>query len=283
LYCHYDVQPVSDGWNTPAWQLTPKDGRWFGRGSADCKGNVIAHLTALRALGGGDFPIGVKLVAEGSEEQGTGGLEDFVPQNAELLAADAILVCDTGNFQLGTPTLTTSLRGVVIVELVVRTLEGPMHSGMYGGGAPDALQALIWMVASLRDEHGDTTVRGLDNTQSWSGIAYPAARFRTDARVLDGVDLVGTGTVGDMLWARPALTVLSIETPFVDGRCRRSRPRPGPGSASGSPRESRPGRRKLRLSLISRRSCRGMRASRSRPRAAAIRSKVRPRARRSMR
>jgi cysteinylglycine-S-conjugate dipeptidase len=96
LYCHYDVQPPldEDAWETPAFELTERDGRWFGRGSADCKGNIVMHLIALRALGGGDFPVGVKLIAEGSEEQGTGGLEEFVPLNADLLRADAILICE---------------------------------------------------------------------------------------------------------------------------------------------------------------------------------------------
>ncbi len=90
LYCHYDVQPPlgEDLWTAPIWELTERDGRWYGRGSADCKGNIVMHLTALRALrqaNGGGFPCGVKLICEGSEEQGTGGLEEFVPPNADLL------------------------------------------------------------------------------------------------------------------------------------------------------------------------------------------------------
>ncbi|HLK00364.1 MAG TPA: M20/M25/M40 family metallo-hydrolase, partial [Streptosporangiaceae bacterium] len=105
LYCHYDVQPPLDeaAWLTPPWQLTERDGRWYGRGAADCKGNIVTHLTALRALGP-DLPVGVVLVAEGSEEQGTGGLEQFVPANPDLLRADAILVGDCGNFEAGVPT-----------------------------------------------------------------------------------------------------------------------------------------------------------------------------------
>src|SRR5262245_6693026 len=111
LYAHYDVQPPLDesAWKTPPFKLTEKSGRWFGRGAADCKGNILMHLTALRALGD-DIPVNLKLVVEGSEEQGTGGLEDFVPKNAELLRADAILVCDTGNASVGVPAATVSLR-----------------------------------------------------------------------------------------------------------------------------------------------------------------------------
>ena len=104
LYAHYDVQPPLDeqAWRTPPFALTQRDGRWYGRGAADCKGNIVMHLTALRALGD-DIPVNLKLVVEGSEEQGTGGLEDYVPGHADQLRADAILVCDTGNAAVGEP------------------------------------------------------------------------------------------------------------------------------------------------------------------------------------
>jgi cysteinylglycine-S-conjugate dipeptidase len=218
LYCHYDVQPPLDAaaWRTPVWELTERDGRWYGRGSADCKGNIVTHLTALRALGP-DLPLGVILVAEGSEEQGTGGLERFVEANPDLLRADAILVCDSGNFAVGVPTLTETLRGNVNVIVTIQTLAGPMHSGMFGGAAPDALAALIHLLATLRDEHGDTTVAGLPNDQRWEGVQYPEDQFRADAGVLGGVELTGGGSVADMLWARPALTVLGIDAPPVVG------------------------------------------------------------------
>ncbi|APE33047.1 dipeptidase [Nocardia mangyaensis] len=218
LYCHYDVQPPldDDAWHTPVWTLTEKDGRWYGRGAADCKGNIVTHLTALRAIGP-DFPIGIKVVSEGSEEQGTGGLEKFVVANPDLLTADAILVADCGNFAVGVPTFTQTLRGFVNVVITVRTLAGPMHSGMFGGPAPDALAAMIQLLASLRDAEGNTTIDGLTNDQRWTGAQYPPADFRADAEVLDGVDLIGGGTVSDMLWARPALTVLGMDVPAVVG------------------------------------------------------------------
>lgn len=218
LYFHHDVQPPLDeeAWQTPVWELTERDGRWYGRGAADCKGNIAMHLTALRALGD-DLPVNVKIVGEGSEEQGTGGLEAFVPQNAALLRADAILVCDAGNVAVGQPSVTTSLRGLANVWVTVRTLGSPMHSGMFGGAAPDALAALIHMLATLRDAEGNTTIRGLDSTQGWIGADYPADQFRQDANVLEGVDLIGGGRVSDMLWARPAATVLGIDCPPVVG------------------------------------------------------------------
>lgn len=219
LYCHYDVVPplAENDWETPPFELTERsDGRWYGRGAADCKGNVVAHLTALRALGD-ELPVGVKMIAEGSEEQGTGGLEALIGEDPALLAADAMIVCDTGNFEPGLPTLTTTLRGAANLIVGVRTLRGPLHSGVFGGAAPDALAALIQMLAGLRDADGDTTIDGLPESPRWEGIDYPPARFRQDAGLLDGVGITGTGTVAEMLWARPALTVLGIDAPTVAG------------------------------------------------------------------
>ncbi len=218
LYCHYDVQPPlgEDEWESPPFELVERDGRWYGRGTADCKGNVVAHLTALRALGE-ERGCGVKFIAEGSEEQATGGLEKFVPTAAELLAADAIVIGDTGNIAVGVPTLTTTLRGVVILDVTVSTLEGAVHSGMFGGPAPDALVALTQMLASLHDERGNVTIDGLRSDQSWDGVEYPADRFRSDAGLLEGVELAGDGSVADMVWARPSVTVLGIDCPPVVG------------------------------------------------------------------
>lgn len=218
LYAHYDVQPPldEDAWRTPPFELTEVNGRWYGRGACDCKANILMHLTALRALDG-DVPVNLKLVVEGSEEQGTGGLEALVPQEPELFRADAILVCDTGNAAVGRPAVTVSLRGMVNVVVSVEALKSELHSGMFGGAAPDALAALIAMLASLRDGRGNTTIHGLDNTQTWSGAPYPPEQFQGDAGVVDNAALLGDGSVSDMLWARPAVTVLGIDCPPVVG------------------------------------------------------------------
>ncbi|MFC8923271.1 dipeptidase [Cellulosimicrobium sp. NPDC057127] len=218
LYAHYDVQPPLDdaAWRTPPFELTEVDGRWYGRGAADCKGNVVMLLTALRALGD-DVPVNLRLVVEGSEEQGTGGLEQFVPGHADLLRADAILVCDTGNAAVGEPAVTVSLRGMVNVVVDVVALPSELHSGMFGGPAPDALAALVSVLASLRDDKGDTTVVGLDRSQTWTGAPYDPEAFRRDAGVTPEESLLGSGTVSDMLWARPALTVLGVDCPPVVG------------------------------------------------------------------
>jgi acetylornithine deacetylase/succinyl-diaminopimelate desuccinylase-like protein len=220
LYCHYDVQPPlgEDVWKAPVWELTERDGRWYGRGAADCKGNIVAHLPALRALqSNGGLPCSVRLICEGSEEQGTGGLEAFVPVNADLLRADAILVADTGNVAVGIPTLTTTLRGMTSVDLTLTALSSAVHSGMFGGPAPDPVLGLIRMLATLHDEHGNTTIDGLDTTQRWQGAEYPVDQFRQDANVLDGVALLGDGSVADLLWARPSVSVLGIDVPPVVG------------------------------------------------------------------
>ncbi|MEV8420944.1 dipeptidase [Streptomyces niveus] len=220
LYAHYDVQPPLDesAWASPPFELTERDGRWYGRGAADCKGGFVMHLLALRALkAAGGVPVGVKVIVEGSEEQGTGGLERYAEEHPELLAADTIVIGDTGNFRVGLPTVTATLRGMTMLRVQVDTLEGNLHSGQFGGAAPDALAALIQLLASLRSEDGSTTVDGLAADADWDGLAYPEADFRKDAKVLDGVGLIGRGTVADRVWARPAVTVVGIDCPPVVG------------------------------------------------------------------
>ncbi|MFE7131792.1 dipeptidase [Streptomyces sp. NPDC057638] len=220
LYAHYDVQPPldEDAWVSPPFELTDRDGRWYGRGAADCKGGFIMHLLALRALKAtGGVPVGVKVIVEGSEEQGTGGLERYAEAHPELLTADAMVIGDSGNFREGLPTVTATLRGMTMVRVEVDTLAGNLHSGQFGGAAPDALAALIRVLDSLRTEDGSTVVDGLAADQSWSGLQYDEEDFRRDAKVLDGVELIGSGSVADRIWARPAVTVLGIDCPPVVG------------------------------------------------------------------
>ncbi|MDQ0829269.1 acetylornithine deacetylase/succinyl-diaminopimelate desuccinylase-like protein [Streptomyces achromogenes] len=220
LYAHYDVQPPLDeaAWTSPPFELTERDGRWYGRGSADCKGGVVMHLLALRALkANGGVPVTVKVIVEGSEEQGTGGLERYAEEHPDLLTADAVVIGDAGNFRVGLPTVTSTLRGMTMLRVRVDTLEGNLHSGQFGGAAPDALGALIRVLDSLRAEDGSTTVDGLTDDSRWEGLQYDEAQFRKDAKVLDGVGLIGSGTVADRIWARPAVTVLGIDCPPVVG------------------------------------------------------------------
>ena len=217
LYAHYDVQPAGpeDLWHTKPFEPTERDGRLYGRGAADDKSGVVMHAGALLALGD-DCPVGVKVLIEGQEEAGAGGIEQFVHANAELLKADVIVISDVGNYALGVPTLTTSLRGMAALDLEVATLEGAVHSGMFGGPAPDALIALCRMIATLHDDKGDVAVTGL-KTMDYDGAPYDEAAFRTDAGVLDGVDLVGSGSVADRLYGKASINVIGIDAPKVDG------------------------------------------------------------------
>ena len=170
------------------------------------------------------MPFNLKLVVEGSEET-TGALESFVPGHADLLRADAILIGDAGNAAVGHPAVTVSLRGVADVAVHVQTLASELHSGLFGGAAPDALAALVAMLATLRDAHGNTTVRGLESTQTWPGAPWPPEMFRADAGVLGGVSLLGDGTVADMVWSRPAVTICGIDCPPVLGSAAAITPR----------------------------------------------------------
>ena len=174
LYAHYDVQPAGrrSAWTSPPFEPTDRDGRLYGRGAADDKSGIVMHAGALLALGE-DCPVGVKVLVEGQEEAGGAGSRSSSRANAELLGADVIVIGDVGNYALGVPTLTTSLRGMAALDVEIETLEGAVHSGMFGGPAPDALVALSRMIASLHDEAGDVAVKGL---ATWSTAALTTTR-----------------------------------------------------------------------------------------------------------
>ncbi|WP_018177655.1 M20/M25/M40 family metallo-hydrolase [Jongsikchunia kroppenstedtii] len=219
LYSHHDVQPAGpiEQWGSDPFILTERDGRpgqptrWYGRGSADCKGNLVAHLAALRAVDLDAVPFGLRIVIEGSEEAGGEGLDHLVQTRPDLFAADIILIGDTGNVAAGVPTLTTSLRGVANLKVSVETLDAEVHSGQFGGAAADALAALIAGLASLRGPDGETTIDGLTADQSWSGATYSVDQFRADSTTRDGVDVLGVPA--DRVWAQPAATVIGIDAP----------------------------------------------------------------------
>ena len=217
LYAHYDVQPAGpeEAWESKPFEPAERGGRLYGRGAADDKSGVVMHAGALLALGD-DCPVGVKVLIEGQEECGSGGIEEFVEANAGLLEADVIVVSDVGNYALGVPTLTTSLRGMAALDVEVETLEGAVHSGMFGGPAPDSLIALCRMVATLHDDNGDAAVKGLA-TLEYDGADYDEHAFRTDAGVLSGVGLIGSGSIGQRLYGKPSISVIGIDAPAVDG------------------------------------------------------------------
>lgn len=216
LYSHYDVVPAGDpaAWSSPPFTLTERDGAFYGRGSADTKSNVLMHVGALRAWEGRP-PVGIKLLIEGSEEVGSGRLLDELKNHRELFAADVLVIGDEGSITPGTPTLTTALRGTCEVLLEAQTLDSPAHSGVFGGAAPDALTALIRVIASLHDEQGDLVVPGLRREQ-WPGRDQDEAQFRALGGVLDSAPLVGSGGLGSRVWTGPAITPTGIDAPSVE-------------------------------------------------------------------
>jgi acetylornithine deacetylase/succinyl-diaminopimelate desuccinylase-like protein len=215
LYSHYDVVPAGDDalWTSPAFEPTERDGALYGRGAADSKANVIAHVGALRAWQGRP-PVGIKLVIEGQEEVGGGALTTYPPAHPDAFRADAMLIADMGSVRPGVPTLTVALRGMAMVTVEVETLAGAKHSGQFGGAAPDALITLLHALASLHDEHGDVAVSGL-RREEWTGESYSDDEFRELAEVLPGLPLIGSGGLGSRVWSGPAITVTGIDVPSV--------------------------------------------------------------------
>jgi acetylornithine deacetylase/succinyl-diaminopimelate desuccinylase-like protein len=213
LYAHYDVQPAGpeDAWDSPPWEPTERGGRLYGRGTADDKSGVAMHAAMLHALTrGGAPPVGIKVIVEGEEETGGGTFERFVEREPALFAADVIVVADSGNWKIGEPTLTTSLRGLAELELEVATLERPVHSGLFGGAAPDALIALTRMIATLHDDRGDIAVPGLGGRE-WDGLPVDPDEFRSNAGMLDGVEAIGSRPIAEHLYTRPSLTAIGID------------------------------------------------------------------------
>jgi acetylornithine deacetylase/succinyl-diaminopimelate desuccinylase-like protein len=215
LYAHHDVQPPGD---EAEWELAPfepieRAGRMYGRGSADDKANVIVHALAFRAHQGTP-PVGVKVIVEGEEEVGSAHLVDFIREYRELLSADVIVIADSANWRLGQPALTTSLRGLVDCTVEVRTLNQAVHSGMYGGAVPDALTALTRLLATLHDEAGIVAVAGLVSGEA-PQLDLTEGQLREQAGMVDGVELLGEGTLTSRLWTRPAVSVIGIDAPNV--------------------------------------------------------------------
>lgn len=217
LYSHYDVVGAGDEleWDSPPFDPTERDGAVFGRGTADSKSNVIAHVGALRAWDGHP-PVGIKLCIEGHEEIGSGALPGYPATDPELFAADALIIGDMGSISPGTPTLTTALRGTANVTVEVRTLQSAKHSGQYGGAAPDALLALLRALGTLHDDSGNVAVAGLRRNE-WDGREQSDAQFRDLGQVVEGMPLIGTGGLGSRIWSGPAITVIGIDVPSVDG------------------------------------------------------------------
>jgi acetylornithine deacetylase/succinyl-diaminopimelate desuccinylase-like protein len=217
LYAHHDVQPENDpaDWDSAPFEPTVRGDRLYGRGAADDKAGIAAHLGALRALGD-DLPVTVRLFIEGEEEVASATLPQLLAQHQDALRADVIVIADSGNWDIGVPALTTSLRGLIRVDVELRTLDHAVHSGMWGGLAPDAIMSLIRLLDTLWTVDGAPAVAGLVGGPA-ADVDYPEARLRAESGILDGVQWVGEGPMVERLWTKPAVTVTGFDAPKVAG------------------------------------------------------------------
>jgi acetylornithine deacetylase/succinyl-diaminopimelate desuccinylase-like protein len=234
LYAHHDVQPVQDQdieagrWQTPPWQLTERGGRLFGRGSADDKGAITAQLAAVSAFlkTQGSLPVNVKMLVEGEEEVGSSNLMSFFQQYKERIKSDVIVVNDTENVEVGLPSITYALRGIVAVTVEVESAATPVHSGMAGGALADSAIALNVILARLFWDNGKVPVPGLYDgvrpvsaaeRKTFASIPFDEAKMRTDLGLLPGVRLAmeGDTSLYEQTWRKPAVTVIAQEASSI--------------------------------------------------------------------
>lgn len=220
LYAHHDVQPPGDDalWETPPFEPTVRDGRLYGRGAADDKAGIMAHIASIRAVSeviGDDLDLGIAMFIEGEEEYGSRSFAQFLSDNKEALRADAIVVADSGNWDSVTPGLTVSLRGNARFTMRVRTLDHASHSGMFGGAVPDAMMATVTLLSTLWNDDGSVAVEGLVQRDSPTP-GYTEATLRDEAGLLPGTAPIGDGTILSRIWNKPAVTVIGIDATSVD-------------------------------------------------------------------
>ena len=212
LYAHHDVQPEGDPaqWDSPPFEPTERDGRLYGRGSADDKAGIATHLAAFRAHRGSP-PVGVTVFVEGEEESGSPSLGALLAAHRDKLAADVIIIADSDNWTPEVPALTVSLRGLADCVVEVQTLDHGLHSGLWGGVVPDALTVLVRLLAGLHDDDGNVAVAGLHESSA-ADVDRGPQWVRAESGLLDGVREIGSGTVAQRMWAKPAITVIGIDT-----------------------------------------------------------------------
>lgn len=232
LYAHHDVQPPGrdEKWSTPAWEPTERNGRLYGRGTADDKAGIMTHLAAIESYikTGGRLPVNVKLLIEGEEEIGSENLATLLEAYRDKLQADYIVLTDTANLDAGIPSLTYMLRGIVTIDIEVRALDHPLHSGMWGGPVPDPVQALCSILGSLVKSNGKIDVPGLyERVRKLSKkekgrirkLPFSTRLFNHQAGLLPGVKQAGEKgfSVYEQLWTRPALTLIAFEARPLKG------------------------------------------------------------------
>lgn len=215
LYAHHDVQPPGDDalWESAPFEPAERGGRLYGRGAADDKAGIMAHVAALRAHAG-SLPVGVTVFVEGEEEIGSDSLPTILERHGEKLRADAIVLADSTNWAIGEPALTTTLRGMIRVVVTVTTLDHGIHSGMFGGAVPDAITALVRLLATLHDADGDVAVAGLKEGEA-ADLEFSEERLREESGLLDGVSTIGSGSLLSRIWTKPSITTIGIDAPSV--------------------------------------------------------------------
>lgn len=215
LYAHHDVQPEGDDalWETPPFEPTVRDGRLYGRGAADDKAGIMAHVAAIRTMKevyGDDLDLGISVFIEGEEEFGSRSFAQFLSDNIDALRSDVIVVADSGNWDSETPGLTVSLRGNARFTLSVRTLAHASHSGMFGGAIPDAMMATVKLLSTLWADDGSVAVTGMTERDAPTP-EYTEATLRDEAGLLPGVSPIGNGTILSRIWNKPSITVTGVD------------------------------------------------------------------------
>jgi len=215
LYAHHDVQPPgpTEEWASAPFEATERDGRLYGRGVADDKAGVVLHAAAIRAFDGA-VPVGLKLFIEGEEEVGSMNLDGFIDEYGDLLAADVVVIADSGNWKPGVPSLTTSLRGLVDCIVDVSTLDAAVHSGIFGGTVPDAITVLARIISSLHDDEGNVAISGLVSGEA-NDPGLTEAELRSQVGTVDGLELIGSDSLPSRMWRKPAVSVLALDAPPI--------------------------------------------------------------------
>lgn len=223
LYAHHDVQPPGREslWTSPPFDPTERDGRLWGRGSADDKAGILVHTSAISSFlkTDGKLPVNVKVIIEGEEEIGSGHLGAFLQRFKERLQADVMVLTDSGNYDTGVPSITTSLRGIAAMDVTVRSMDHPLHSGMWGGPIVDPVQALARMIASVVDAKGRMRIPGIYSKvrklskaeeRSLKSLAYSEKDFRKQSGVNRKTVILDKDLLRAM-WYKPSFSVNAIQ------------------------------------------------------------------------